>query len=160
MSTNRKGQILSTDFLIASTMFVIAIIAVYIYWSYLSNQLEETRQLNDIVDTAYLVSNVWMREGTPQFWNSSNVVDLGLQNNHRFNQSKLNELNNIGYDSVKRLAGASPYDFYMRIYDLGNNTMFSFGNLAVDPASESIVKMKRVGIMNSSIVYVDTVVWS
>lgn len=155
MST--KGQIFSTDFLVATSIFLVIVTALYTYWTYSSIQLEETRRLNDLIDISYLTSNVWMRTGTPVYWNSSNVVDIGLQNDHRFNQSKLDALNDIGYKNVSSMIGVLPYNFYLRIYDMSNNTIFDFGNLS--PDSDNVVKVKRIGIMNGSIVYIDTVVW-
>jgi hypothetical protein len=155
MST--KGQVLSADFLIASGIFILTIIILYSHWSYTNVQLEETRKLNEITDAAYTISNVWFREGTPEYWSASNVIDLGLQNNHRFNQSKLNALNNIGYAKVKKMIGIPLYDFYLRIHDTENNTFFDFGIFPSD--SESIEIVKRIGIMNNTIVFVETMVW-
>ncbi len=152
-----KGQIFSTDFLVASFIFLVVITILYLYWTYSAVQLEETRRVNDITDVAYLTSNVWMRTGTPVYWDANSVIDIGLQNNHRINQTKLNSLNTIGYEKVRLMIGVPPYNFYMRIYDMNNNTIFDFGNLNLN--ADNIVKVKRIGIMNSSIVYIDTVVW-
>lgn len=152
-----KGQVLSGDFLTASIIFILTIIILFSYWGYANIQLEETRRLNEITDIAHTISNVWFREGIPEYWNASNVIDLGLQNNHRFNQSKLNSLNEMGYTQVKKMIGVSVYDFYLRIYDTENNTFFDFGSFP--STSENIVKVKRVGIMNNSIVFVETLVW-
>jgi len=152
-----KGQLLSSDFLIASSIFIIVTAIIFSYWTYTTIQIEENRKIDDIIDAAFLASNVWMREGTPNYWNSTNVVDIGLQNNHRFNETKLVYLNEIGYSKVKSMIGLTQYNLYLRIYDFNNNTFFTFGNFSSN--AENVVKIKRIGLLNNTIVYVDTVVW-
>jgi len=153
-----KGQIFSIDFLVACTIFLITVTILYVYWGYTTIQIEETRFTNDMTDKLNLASQVWFKEGTPIYWDSSNVIELGLQNNHEFNETKMNNLNSIGYQRVMTLVGILSYNFYYRLYDENNSTLFEFG---LTPSnSKNLVRSKRVGILNGSIAFLEVVLWS
>ncbi|MBD3155263.1 MAG: hypothetical protein GF368_01245 [Candidatus Aenigmarchaeota archaeon] len=155
MST--KGQALSYDFFISCIIFVLIITIIFSLFRYSNTQISDNQEINQITRTSQQLSELWMREGSPRDWDSSNIIDLGLMSNSRFNQTKLNQLEDIGYSEVKNIAGVGFYEFYLKIYNSDNNTIFDFGLYPLD--SEFISKSQRFGILNSTIVFVDTVVW-
>jgi len=116
-------------------------------------------EINDMIDKAYLISQAWFREGTPEYWNSSNVIDLGLANDHRFNQTKMNSLvePQLGYENVGNLIGVETYDFYFRVYNTTNDTVYTFGVYPSNP--KDVIKVKRVGILNDSVAILEVLVW-
>ena len=153
-----KGQIFSFDFLLASSIFLLSMGILFVYWTYTNRQIEETMQLNEMIDNVYKASEAWYREGVPSCWNSNNVVDLGLENNHRFNHSKMNSMKTeIGYGKTKMMIGLSGYDYNFTVRDTDNNTVFSFGINPSNPTN--LVKMNRIGIYNASIVTLEVMVW-
>lgn len=159
ISTSHKGQTFSIDFMIACSVFVLAFSILYVYWIYATKQIDETREINDMIDKAYLISQIWFREGTPEYWNSTNVIDLGLSNYHRFNQTKMNSLNDteLGYDEVKSLIGVEVYELFFRVYNTTNDTFYTFGVYPLNP--KTVTKVKRVGILNNSVAIVEVLVW-
>jgi len=159
ISMSRKAQTFSMDFLIASTVFVLAFSILYVYWTYTTKQINETRDINDMIDKVYLISQIWFRKGTPEYWNPSNVIDLGLASDHRFNQTKMDSLTDplLDYDNVSDLIGVETYDFYFRIYNTTNDLIYDFG---LEPSSpENVIKIKRVGILNRNVAIVEVMVW-
>ena len=153
-----KAQVFSFDFLIACSLFILVLVVLYGYWTYSYIEIEETRSINKIIDKANLASQVWFRECTPTYLNSSNVIELGLQNDHKFNQTKIDSLNiSLGYNITKSLLDIVGYDYFFEIYNTTNDTIFRFGLYPSNP--ENIVKIKRIGILNGSIVSMDTLVW-
>lgn len=152
-----KGQTFSSDFLIACSIFLLVLTGLFYYWTYNTIQIEESREINDVAEKTYLVSQIWSREGFPEYWDASNVIDLGLQNDHRFNQTKLDSLNDMGYEKVKSLIGIDDYDFFLRFRDTKNNTLFNFGLFPSD--ARNVVKVRRIGILNRSVIFVETMVW-
>lgn len=153
-----KGQVFSFDFLLASSIFLLTIGILFVYWTYTNIEIEETREINEMVYKAYKSSEIWFREGIPSNWDSTNVIDLGLETDHRFNQTKMNTMKTeIGYDKTKIMIGLSGYDYNFTLYDANNNTVFSFGLNPSDPPS--LIKIKRVGIYDSSIVTLEVMVW-
>jgi hypothetical protein len=115
--------------------------------------------MNEMIEKAYRASEVWYREGIPTHWDSNNVVDLGLMNDNRYNQTKMNFMkNNIGYDKTKIMLGLSGYEYNFTIFDTEGNNIFSFGNNPSNPSN--LLKIERIGILQSSIVTLEVMVWS
>lgn len=153
-----KGQAFSIDFMFALSIFLIGLTIVLFFWSYINSQINESKLYEDMSSVCYSVSDVWFREGYPKFWNPNNVVVLGLSNNKRINQTKLNYLYSLGYEKVKALVGAQLCELYFRVYDENNVTLFSFP--LQGPQNEEVAfKVKRLGILNSTPVVIETVIW-
>jgi hypothetical protein len=157
MLHNHKSQALSMDFLIACSVFILAFSILYIYWAYTTKRIDETRKINDMIDKTYLISQIWFRDGIPVYWDSSNVIDIGLSNNHRFNQTKMNDLSVIGYNKTKERIGVETYDYYFRVFNETGNEVYSFG--LYPSISENTIKIKRVGILNGSLALLEVMVW-
>lgn len=153
-----KGQIFSSDFLIACTVFVLAFSILYVYWTYATMQIDESQRINDMIDRAYLISEIWFREGTPEYWNETDVVDLGLSNDHRFNWTKMVMMrDDIGYENVSKLIGVEIYDYNFTVYNSTRDLLYSFGIPPSNP--EDLIKVKRVGILNGSVAVVEIMVF-
>ena len=153
-----KAQVFSFDFIIACSIFILFLVVLYGYWTYSYIEIEETRSINRMIDKANLASQAWFREGTPKYWNSSNVIEMGLKNNHEFNQTKMNSLNtSLGYNRTKSLLDIVGYEYFFKVYNATNDTVFSFGLYPSNP--ENLVKVKRIGILNDTIVTIDVLVW-
>lgn len=152
-----KAQIFSADFLIACSIFLIAVTILYVYWGYASLQIEETRRTNDMIDKLNLASQAWFKEGTPTYWSADDVVELGLQNNHEFNHTKLEILKNeIGYQKALALLGLN-YNLNYTVYDEDRNLKFTFGRAPSNP--NNLMKLRRVGILNESIAIMEVMLW-
>ncbi|HKZ45500.1 MAG TPA: hypothetical protein VJ343_02235 [archaeon] len=153
-----KGQIFSLDFLVACSMFLIALTIIYIYWGYASLQIQETMLMNDMIDRLNLASQIWFKEGTPRYWDNSSVIELGMANDHSFNWTKMTLLgNDIKYGKALTLAGVGDYYLYYRVSNEANSTLFSFGEYPSDP--KNVMKARRVGILNESIAIVEVIIW-
>src|SRR3990172_9959830 len=115
MST--KGQFFSTDFIVAVSIFLIAFTLLMLYWQSLKTTIDEKNEREDLLNTAYFVSQIWLSDGYPPYWNTDNVIAIGLQNDNRINQTKLDYLNQTGYDRFRGILGVSLYDIYFRMYN-------------------------------------------
>ena len=153
-----KGQGFSFDFMIAVSVFLLAIGLVFFYWQYSNLQLEETKILNDMFDKSVLASQVWFKTGVPQDWNESNVQDVGLKGDHEFSGIKMERLNSLGYQKFKSLAGLETYDVYYRLYNETNSTIYEFGNYPIN--SRNVVRLERYGLYNNSIAILEAIVWA
>jgi hypothetical protein len=152
-----KGQSLSYDFFIASILFILSMALVLGLFTYHNTQTKDIKKANEAVNVADHLSEIWMRKGTPENWEPSNIVGIGLMSDSRLNQTKMNYLNDMGYNKVRSMAGVENYYFYLRVHDTTNNTMFDFGEYPSDPTIAS--KTRRISMLNQTIVFVDTVVW-
>jgi hypothetical protein len=133
----------------------------YVYWTHATIELEESRRVNEMIDKAYSISQVWFREGIPKYWNAQDVIDIGLSNDYRFNRTKMNSLNDsvfLGYERVKSKIGIKNYEFSFKVYNSTQHEIFSFGPSPSNP--ENLVKVKRFGILDDgSLVTVEVMVW-
>ena len=151
-----KAQ-LSYDFTIAAFVFFLVVSVLLIQWAGVTSQIDETRYLDDLIEKTYLTADAWFRSGVPNNWNKTSVISLGFQDNYAFNYSKMNSLNEIGYNASKQLFGLGDLEYYFLVYDETNITLFNFG---LTPSnSRNVIKVKRAGILNNSFVFLDAVVW-
>lgn len=159
MLLNHKSQALSMDFLIACSVFILAFSILYIYWAYTTKRIDETRRINDMIDKAYLISQIWFRNGIPEYWDPSNVIDLGLSNEHRFNKTKMDSLNDplLRYSNVSKMIGVETYEYFFRVYNETGNEVYSFGQYPSN--SENTIKIKRIGILDGSLAMLEVMVW-
>jgi hypothetical protein len=151
-----KAQ-LSYDFIVASFIFLLVVSVLLIQWTRVTIQIDETRYVDNLAEKAYSTSDAWFREGVPRDWDETNVISLGLQDKYEFNQTKMDRLTDIGYENIKALIGIVGLDYFFEVYDENNNTCFSFGLPPTN--SMDVVKVKRIGILNDTFVFLDTVVW-
>lgn len=154
-----KGQTFSMDFLIACSVFILAIGIVYVYWVHAIQEINQSERINDMIEKAYSISKIWFREGVPKYWNESNVIDLGLSNDHRINQTKMNNLEALGYENVSKLIGIGIYDYNFTVCNITGEVIKSFGK---NPPSnpENLIKVKRIGLLdNGTIVTIEVLVW-
>ena len=155
-----KAQVFSIDFLVAVSIFLLVLAVVMIYWSYTSIQIEETKTINEMIDKGYMISQVWFREGTPEYWDPNNVRDIGLLSDHRINETKMNYLNDIGYNRVKEIIGAAPYEFRFNVSFTncyGSGYSFPFGLYPTQ--ASNVIRIQRAGILNSSIAIIEVLIW-
>lgn len=153
----RKGQTLSYDFLIASSLFIVVLSIVLSYWTYSSKQIDDSVTQNDLANKLFLSTQVWFQDGYPQYWNPSNVAEIGLTNNGYLNTTKVNSLNTVGYGNVLELVGLQGYNLYYRVFGTSNNTEFQFGNYPSN--ASTISRFDRISVLNGTLVTIETLVW-
>jgi hypothetical protein len=147
--------------MIACTVFILAISILFVYWTYSSNRIDETNRINDMIEKAYLISDIWFREGIPKYWDVSNVIDIGLSNDHRFNRTKMDSLNDpmLGYKNVTKLIGIEVYDYKFRVYNSTKDLVYEFSVDSLPTNPDNLIKIKRVGILNGDIVVLEVMIW-
>lgn len=109
--TSRKAQILTYDFFTAMAIFFVVLIVVMGYWYYSSVQIEETRERNQATNLLYLSSDIWFKEGYPKHWEATDVMEIGMSNDNRINETKMDILNNsISYSKLVSLLNLGTYN--------------------------------------------------
>jgi hypothetical protein len=109
-----KAQIWGLDIMVASGLFVIAIL---IFFMYTVNNSEESYETFELLKyDGNSISNSLLSEGYPENWNSSNVITIGIATNNRINQTKLENLYSMiyiegNYSKTKTLFNTI-YDYY------------------------------------------------
>ncbi|MDI6806440.1 MAG: hypothetical protein QMD14_01335 [Candidatus Aenigmarchaeota archaeon] len=103
------------------------------------------------------LSSLFSKTGTPIYWSPEHLIEIGLQDGHELNWTKLNYLNEIGYQKTAELIPVIPYKFYFYIKNENNQTLFEFGVLPQN--AKNILIIDRFGILNQTFVNIRGIVW-
>ncbi len=155
-----KAQALTYDFFIASTVFLLVMSVLALYWSALLKNVGESNKLNFVSTKLGQASNIWFKEGVPENWNGSNVIEIGLSSNNRINQTKVNYLVSLGAGFLASNLALGMLNPYYRVINISNNqTIFEFPTSLDSQEISNIYKTTRIGIWNSSLVKIETILW-
>ncbi|MBW2992660.1 hypothetical protein KY345_05580 [Candidatus Woesearchaeota archaeon] len=156
---SRKCQVWYTDFIVAVLIFAIALV---IYFEYVNNlSKEEESQLDEMLMSAKLVSNNLMSSGYPDDWNQSNVEIIGVLDNKRVNQTKIEQFYNMSHDTTKFELGITDnYYFYLQDQDGQRISIGGKNSTGLEPDNPvKLVKIDRVTIYNNSITKAVVQIW-
>ena len=151
----REGQAWGFDLMIAFVIFIIGIVAFFLY------ALNYPTEGEEIIDTlsyeADLIAENLLSEGHPKNWTVGNVEVIGLTNDDRINQTKLNNFESLAlsdYNLTKTLLNTR-YDYYINITNSTDSKII--GRLPVEPTN--LIKVARVSLYNNEAVQMDVYVW-
>ena len=111
-STNKKAQAWGIDLMVAVAIFSMGIIIFYVYS--LNNYNETEEEIEKLFYDGKLISNLILSEGHPEDWNNETVIQIGILNNNKINQTKLEKFYNLSqtnYQKTKELF-STKYDYY------------------------------------------------
>ncbi len=149
----RKGQFFSYDAIVAGLMFILLLTLLYTYWNSLRSTISV--RIDDVTRIAMDASNLLMTPGFPINWDSSNYNQIGLTSSYNsicIEQTKINSLNEIPYETIKQKLAIAPYDFYLQIGD--EEVGFPPDNAL------SKVTINRPILLNDKLVNLSLTVWS
>ena len=153
-----KSQTLTYDFFIAASILFLILIAAFFLWYYKMEGIKEEREKADLADILIYASEIWFKEGYPIYWNTSNVLEIGLANENRINTTKVRMMEELGYQKLAYLLSLGTANVNYFVYSLNGTLLYSFPNYSMENAKDILV-LERVAIWNESIVKVKTVVW-
>lgn len=113
-----KAQVFSIDLIIGIIIFGSAILIYYKSTTNISDQDEAL--LDDLLIDAKTISSSLMSQGYPYNWSKDDVVRIGISNDNRINETKLEEFSMISYKESRKLFGTI-YDYYVFFRGRNNN---------------------------------------
>ncbi len=161
LKRDRKGQILSSEFIIASSIFLLVMASVLFMWVNLTGEINRSNKIYDLDESATLVVEKLSRtSGYPRNWDAygaDEINSLGLVNESRildrgkisrfvkimnsttpgtdiFDNPCLNDPSVPGftpYDCNRHLLGIGGYDFYFNIKHLNGSFVYLDGRPCV-----------------------------
>ncbi|MEM5836256.1 MAG: hypothetical protein QXR09_01395 [Candidatus Aenigmatarchaeota archaeon] len=160
MLTN-KAQVVTYDFFIALAIFFLVMGLVMSIWYYTVIQAEESMEKRLAYNNLLSASQVWFKEGFPKYWDAENVVELGLSNDGKINETKIEMLkNSVGYSKASLLLNLGNFNFCYEVYDKSGNLIFRFPQNLDLSSARNIYKIERIGILNEQPVKVRTLIWN
>ena len=156
-----KAQAFCFDMIVAVLIFSAAILVYYKITTNLSDQDEAL--LDDLLIDAKSISGSLVSQGYPYNWTKDNVVRIGIINDNRINETKLEQFSRIPYNDSRKLFGTA-HDYYVYFRDRNNDiipfneTLEGIGKLGVDSTNiqtvespKKLVKITRLIIRESDI---------
>lgn len=153
-----KAQVLTYDFFIAVSIFLFILSVIGTYWVYWMNEILGRRKSNEMINTLLAASEIWFKEGYPRYWTPDNVLEVGMSNGNVINSTKMRYLEKMGYQKFLSLTNLN-FDVFYRVLNESDGIIFEFPEDGIPPNYKNLLKIERLGVLNSSIVKVQTIVW-
>jgi len=162
LMNHKKSQVWGFDIVIAITIFLVGVIAAYLYAINFLNESEQT--LDSLFSEGNFVSSLILSSGTPNDWVNSEVEIPGILSEGKINQTKLDKFyelteNPEGYKNIKNLL-ATKYNFYFNFtgIEASGSQINGVGNYSQNP--ENIVKIERLTVYKNKPVKFIIYMWN
>lgn len=119
-TSNRKGQMLSPDFVLGFVIFSMVLIIGLTLWDVSYRRSVWFYDIELMQDKAlYASSRLINTPGVPQDWSITNVVMVGLKDNESLalSRDKILGFRRIEYNRSKDLLGIGSFDYYVNVTD-------------------------------------------
>jgi hypothetical protein len=158
----KKGQAWGFDLIVASIIFLTGIVVFYIYS--LNYPSEGRENLDSLFYEGNLITENLLSKGFPNDWVSSNVKSIGISNEEKINETKLERLYDLtlapgGYDTSKAIFNTK-FDYYFNFSQLmviDGNTVEYIGQKNINP--NNLIKVTRFTIYQNKPVTLNLFVW-
>ncbi|MFH1255983.1 MAG: hypothetical protein V1494_01690 [Candidatus Diapherotrites archaeon] len=162
-----RGQIFSTDFLIAISVFMVVLILSIAFLNDSLLRVESIERFNGLQEAAAAASDsLVLSVGVPFNWQNkaslSDVNAIGLADSANFLDSaklqRFSDLNASDYNAVKEILGVSKFGLFVSINSLQNSQrLFAFG-LSPDSNAE-VASIQRLALLGNEDVLVNVKVF-
>jgi len=159
MLTNKKAQALTYDFFIATAIFFVILTIAMGYWYYSMLQTQEIGEKNRASNEMLSASEIWFKEGYPKYWNASNIMEIGMNNDKKINRTKMEMLPQVGYSKIISLLNLGIDNVQFTLYNISNNVIFQFPSGVDLSSAKNIYQIERIGILDDKPVRIMTIIW-
>ncbi|MEN9626755.1 MAG: hypothetical protein RL557_1083 [archaeon] len=146
--TGKKAQIWGLDLIIAVFIFSIGIVVFLVYSINYSGEAADT--FEKIRYDGEIIMDTLLSDGSPQDWNSTNVVKIGLLSEHTINETKLQyfyALSQTQYVFTQSLFNTR-YQYYFFLsepMEISGVPVVGIGNATIDN-SNNLIRITRFAI--------------
>ena len=114
MKTNKRAQIWGIDLMSGMVLFVVGIVILFVYSLNQSNEVQDNFEL--LFYEGKTIADNFLSSGYPSDWNSTNVITIGISDDSKLNETKLENLYEMiyidsNYSTTKNLLNTQ-YDYY------------------------------------------------
>jgi hypothetical protein len=159
MSINKKAQVMTYDFFLATAIFLAVLAIILGYWFHSVSQIQEVEEKNIVAEELFSASDIWFKEGYPKYWGIQNIRELGLSNDLKINQTKLNLFFQLGYPKIVSLLNLGTDNIQYTLYNSSNAIIFQYPSGVDISSAKNVYQNERFGILNDSIVKIRTIIW-
>ncbi len=114
MKTNKRAQIWGIDLMSGMVLFVVGMVILFVYSLNQSNEVQDNFEL--LFYEGKTIADNFLSSGYPSDWNSTNVITIGISDDSKLNETKLENLYEMiyidsNYSTTKNLLNTQ-YDYY------------------------------------------------
>jgi hypothetical protein len=158
---NKKGQLFSTD-LIVATIFFLFILVLSVSFSLQvsakAGSMTETAELNDCAHS--VAQQLVLKKGSPASWHylsNDEINSIGLASERNvLSAEKIQKflgLNASDYGFLKNSLGVGKFDFWLEILSIDGETLYSAG-VFPDDETRVVASVKRIALLGEEEVFV------
>ena len=160
ISTNKAQS--SMDLAIALFIFLLAILSFFIYSLNFSQETQENFDLLSY-DGNIIMKSI-LSDGSPQEWNSNNVIKIGILSNNKINSTKLEQFYSLSvsdYQKTKTLFNTR-FNYYFFLSEKISDEINGIGKPGTDKnniQSNNLMKITKFTIYNDKPVTAYLYIW-
>ncbi|MEA3513880.1 MAG: hypothetical protein U9R34_00200 [Nanoarchaeota archaeon] len=160
MICKKRGQIWYSDFIVAVLIFSLALM---LYYSHITNSsMQEDAIMEELVADGKSISSALISGGSPTNWTNTTVIRIGITNNdHRINQTKIDEFYAMEYLTAHRLFGTRFNHYIFFENSTGNRINITGGEtIGTEPSDHKrLIQITRFMIYESEIIKMKVQIW-
>lgn len=159
---NRRGQIFTTDLILASVVFLFILTLSIVYSTQAANRVELMEEDKARATAAMSAANsLLLSSGKPANWQNlgdlNNVSSIGIvKSKNEIDSAKLQhllDLNESNYEGVRDLLGVGKYGLSISVLRLSDQ--ISVGEFGLDPESDDkVTAVNRIALHDGNAVVV------
>ena len=156
-----KAQAWGFDLMIATVIFLGALLALFIYTLNLPSEREES--FKNLAYEGKLITDSLLTEGYPANWDENTVVRIGILSDGKVNDTKLLMFRDLvlsDYVKTKTLFNVADdyYVYFLNEVMANNQPITGIGQPAIN--HKNLVKLERIVIQNGTIKNMNVQVWN
>jgi hypothetical protein len=153
----KRGQAWGFDLMIASVLFISGIVIFYIYSINYPTEGRET--LDQLSYEGDIISDQLFSSGSPSDWNSGNIVRIGIHDNNKINESKLERLYNLDYQTTRILFNTK-FHYFLNFSDVMTINAKNVEGIGIKPNNQkNLIKITRYTIYQEKPVTLNLFIW-
>jgi hypothetical protein len=165
LHANNHAQAWGLDLIIATVIFISAILIFFLFT--LNSSSEEKEIFAQMTETAEIISDNLLLDGSPSNWNDTNVIKIGISSNNKINDTKLEKFYNltnttIGYSKSQSIF-VTKFNYFINFSEpiiIQGNTVVGVGRPYWETSSENVIKTSRFTIYKNKPVTMYVNIWN
>lgn len=155
----KKGQAISSDFVLAMILVMIIIGTAAASWDRAIYLIGEKNERIESRRLGLAVCDLLVRSpGVPSDWNSTDVYTLGLvERLNVLDKNKINEFNSLPKSEIQELLGIRGFDFSFRVRAVNGTVLHDYGSSPT--VLEDVIVIRRIAVYEDIPVHVEFGLW-
>jgi len=159
---NCRGQAWGFDLMMAAILFTAGIIVFFLYSINYPTEGKET--LDKLFYEGNIIADNLLSEGSPDDWDSSNVARIGILNDNKINQTKLERFSDLASADYQktRVLFNTKYDYFFNLSEtiiIDSDPIEGIGSSFQNQNPTNLIKITRLTVYNNKPVTLNIYIW-